>query len=324
MAPVWGQNAAQTTTVADVDGERISLQDLQEASGEPLARLEEQAYQLKHEKLEQMIDNRLLEREAHRRGVPLQSLIAAEIDSKAAAVTAEEIHNVYELNKAQLQRPEAEVAEQLRSLLREQEIAKRRHEFAKSLQAEGKVAVYLDRPAPFRAHVGVNGPSRGLTGAAVTIVEFEDFQCPFCKKAQDTVQEVLARYKEKVRLVHRDFPLQPLHPASMKAHEAARCAEEQDKFWEYRDLLYKNAPAAGPEQLTTYARQLGMNADDFSKCVDGGKFKSIVKSDEEEGERLGLSGTPAFFINGRLLSGAQPESAFSRMIDEELTKRPQR
>ena len=323
-APAWAQSVAQTTTVANVDGERISLQDLQEASGEPLAKLEEQAYQLKHEKLQQMIDDRLLEKEARRRGIPLQSLMDSEVNSKAAAVTPEEIHRVYELNKAQLQRPETEVADQLRSLLREQRIATRRHEFAQSLQANAKVAVYLDPPAPFRAHVGVIGPSRGAPEAAVTIVEFEDFQCPFCKKAQDTVQEVLARYKDKVRLVHRDFPLQPLHPASIKAHEAARCAEEQGKFWEYRDLLYQNAPAAGPEQLTTYARKLGLNPDDFNKCVDSGKFKTVVQRDEDEGERLGLTGTPAFFINGRLLSGAQPESAFTRMIDEELNKRARR
>ena len=125
-------------------------------------------------------------------------------------------------------------------------------------------------------------------------------------------------------MVHRDCPLQPLHPASWKAHEAGRCAEEQGKFWEYRDLLYKNVPAAGPEQLSNYASQLGMNLPEFNKCLDSGKFKAVVQRDENEGERLGVQGTPAFFINGRLLSGAQPESEFSRMIDEELNKRAQR
>jgi protein-disulfide isomerase len=312
------------TTVAELDGERISLQDLKEVSGEPLARLEQQAYQLKRARLDQMIEDRLLEREARRRSISLQSLIDDEIASKVAAVTPEEIHNAYELNRNQLQKPEVEVAEELRSLLRDQKIAVRRREFARSLQANAKVSIYLDPPTPFRAHVGADGPSFGATDALVTIVEFEDFQCPFCKKAEDTMRLVFARYKNKVRLVHRDFPLQPLHPASLEAHEAGRCAEEQGKFWEYRELLYKNAPAAGPEQLLAYATQVGMSVSDFKKCLDTEKFKVVVQKDEEEGDRLGVQGTPAFFINGRSLSGAQPLSEFSRMIDEELERRAQR
>ena len=324
LSAASAQNDAQVTTVAVVGGERISLEDLKEASGEPLAAMEQQEYQLKHEKLEQMIDDRLLKREARRRNVPLQSLIEAEITAKADAVTTEEIHRVYELNKNQLQGTEPQVTEQLRSLLRDQKIVARRHDFAQSLQAKAEVSIYLDPPAPFRAHVGVDGPSRGAPDALVTIVEFEDFQCPFCKKAHETVQQVLTRYKDKVRLVHRDFPLQPLHPASLKAHEAARCAEEQGKFWEYRELLYKNAPAAGPEQLTTYASELTMNLAEFTECLNAEKFKAVVQKDEDEGNRLGVQGTPAFFINGRSLSGAQPDTEFSRIIDEELNKRAQR
>ena len=263
-------------------------------------------------------------REAHRRNVSPESQIDSEITSKAAGVSSEEIHKLYELNKNQLQKPESEVEGQLRSLLRDQKIAERRQEFAKSLQTKAGVAVYLTPPPPFRVDVDTQGPSRGAAGAPVTIVEFEDFQCPFCKKANETLERVLVRYKDKVRMVHRDFPLQPLHPAAWSAHEAGRCAEEQGKFWEFRDLLYKNAPAASPEQLNSYASQLGMNPSEFKKCLDSGKFKAAVKKDEEDGERIGVQGTPSFFINGRLLSGAQPEREFARVIDEELNKRAQR
>jgi len=253
----------------------------------------------------------------------LEELIRTEVTAKAKEVTPEEIHRVYELNKATLQKPEPEVADQLRTVLREQNEATRRHEFANTLRSNAKVAVYLEPPDPFRAAVGSDGPSRGLPTAPVTIVEFEDFQCPFCRKAQDTLQQVLVKYKDTVRLVHRDFPLQPLHPTTWKAHEAARCAGEQGKFWEYRDLLYKNAPSP-PEQLSTFASQLGMDSAAFKACVDSGKFKAAVQKDEDEGDRLGVQGTPAFFINGRPLAGAQPESQFSRMIDEELNKQAHR
>ncbi len=323
VPPLFGQSEAQITTVAEINGDTISLQDLKQASGEQLAMLEDQAYRLKQQKLEQMIGDRLLAREASRRKISVESLIQAEITSQAA-VTAEEIHNVYELNKNQLQKPEPDVTDQIRTYLRDQKIAVRRGEFVKSLQAQAKVSIYLDPPAPFRSDVGAEGPSRGAADAPVTIVEFEDFQCPFCKKAQGTLEQVLLRYKDKVRVVHRDFPLQPLHPASQKAHEAARCAEEQGKFWEYRELLYKNTPAAGPEQLNDYASKVGVDVAVFKQCLDSGKFKMLVQKDETEGDRLGVTGTPAFFINGRLLSGAQPENEFARVIDEELNKRAQR
>lgn len=323
VPPLFGQSEAQITTVAEINGDTISLQDLKQASGEQLAMLEDQAYRLKQQKLEQMIGDRLLAREASRRKISVESLIQAEITSQAA-VTAEEIHNVYELNKNQLQKPEPDVTDQIRTYLRDQKIAVRRGEFVKSLQAQAKVSIYLDPPAPFRSDVGPEGPSRGAADAPVTIVEFEDFQCPFCKKAQGTLEQVLLRYKDKVRVVHRDFPLQPLHPASQKAHEAARCAEEQGKFWEYRELLYKNTPAAGPEQLNDYASKVGVDVAVFKQCLDSGKFKMLVQKDETEGDRLGVTGTPAFFINGRLLSGAQPENEFARVIDEELNKRAQR
>lgn len=319
LSSIGVQNAAEIKTVAEVDGERISLQDVEEASGEPLARLEEQIYRLEQQKLKQMIEDRLLTKETRRRNISLQSLIDTEITSKVAEVTSQEIHSVYELNRNQLQKPESEVEGQLRSVLHDQKVTLRRQEYAESLQAKAKVAVYLEPPPPFRANVSTGGPNRGATDAPVTIVEFEDFQCPFCKKAQDTLEGVLARYNGKVRIVHRDFPLQPLHPAAWKAHEAARCAEKQGKFWQYRSLLYANTPAASLVDLSKYATQLGMDAPGFKQCLDSGEFKAAVQPDADEGDRLGVRGTPAFFINGRLLSGAQPESDFARIIDEELS-----
>jgi protein-disulfide isomerase len=318
--------AAQKTaeTVAEVDGDRISIKELTQASSLPLARLEELAYRLKQQKLQELIEDRLFAHEARRRNVSLESLIDTEITSKAAEVKPQEIDAAYELYQNRLHKPQSEVEEQLRSLLHERNVRARRYEFAKSLEANAKVSVYLDPPVPFRVAVGSNGPSRGPSDALVTIVEFEDFQCPMCKTAQGPLEKVLLHYKDKVRVVHRDFPLQSLHPAAWKAHEAARCAEEQGKFWEYRDLLYKNAPAASLQQLTSYASQLGLDPSEFQKCVDTGKFKNAVQRDEDEAYRLGVQGTPAFFINGQLLAGAQLESEFVRVIDEELNKRAQR
>jgi len=306
--------------VAEVDGEKISAQDLRDAAGVSLAKLEDETYRLKQQKLQSLIEERLLAHEARRRKISVESLVQTEITAKTAKVTHEEVLSAYEMYKSRLQKPESEVEPQLLAMLHERKVAARRQEFLSSLRAAADVSVNLMPPASFRASVGLDGPTRGAGNAPVTIVEFEDFQCPFCKRVEDTMEQVLARYKDRVRMVHRDLPLRTLHPAAWKAHEAGRCAEDQGKFWEYRALLYKNAPAATPEKLNNYASQAGLNVADFTKCLDSGKFNAIVQKDEDEANRLGIQGTPFFFINGRLLSGAQPESEFVRIIEDELNK----
>jgi len=154
----------------------------------------------------------------------------------------------------------------------------------------------------------------------VTIVEFQDFHCPFCKRVQATIGELLARYGDKVKVVHRDFPIDSLHPLARKGHEAARCANEQGKFWAYHDLLYANAPKAGPEHLKAFAQEVGLNLPAFEQCVSSRKYRAAVQKDVDDGHGLGVTGTPTFFVNGRLLSGAQPFENFARMIDEELER----
>jgi protein-disulfide isomerase len=314
----FGQNSTESTTVAEVNGERISAQELMQAGGDSLANLESQTFRLKEQKLEQVIGDHLFAAEAARRKISADALTEQEVTSKIAAVTPDEIHNVYELNKAKLQKPEPEMTEFIRNYLGDQRIAARRAEFIRELRAKAKVTSYLTPPPPLRLAVVAKGPSRGPADAPITIIEFEDFQCPFCKKAQSIFEEVRLRYQDKVKFVHRDFPLDELHPTTSRTHEAARCAEQQQKFWPYRDVLYKNAPTASVDQLTAYAREVGADVTAFAQCLKEERFKSEVAQDRVEGDRLGISGTPAFFINGRLLSGAQPESEFVRVIEEEL------
>lgn len=139
----------------------------------------------------------------------------------------------------------------------------------------------------------------------MAIVEFTDFHCPFCKKVQSTLARVRSRYGEKVKFVHRDPPIDQLHPNARKAHEAARCANEQGKFWTYHAALYANAPKAGPADLQAYAREGGLDVSAFVQCVTSGKYQAAVQQDVDEGRRLGVTGTPAFLINGRMLTGAQ-------------------
>jgi protein-disulfide isomerase len=135
---------------------------------------------------------------------------------------------------------------------------------------------------------------------------------------QATLAQLLERYPGKVKLVYRDLPLDSLHPEARRAAEAARCARDQGKFWEYHDLLFAGPPRAAPGDLERYAGQVGLDLAAFGGCVSGGAHRAAVQQDLDEAARLGLSGTPAFFINGRPLTGAQPLEVFVRIVEEEL------
>jgi protein-disulfide isomerase len=198
-------------------------------------------------------------------------------------------------------------------------LATQREKYLQTLRAKAKVVVELQPPPPVRVEASVTGaPFRGEEKAPVTIVKFEDFQCPFCKQAQATFAEIEARYHDKVKVVHRDFPLDKIHPLARRAAEAARCANEQGKFWNYHDKLYAIDLSPDPNQLSTLAKEIGLDVTAFDRCLSSGQFKAAVQQDLEQGSQLGVTATPAFFINGRIIVGAQPIEEFSRIIDEEL------
>lgn len=307
--------------IADVDGTAITRQDLDRSAGKILLNAREQLYNLERQKLDEYIGATLLTREAQKRKISVSTLLETEVNSKVAPVTEEEIREFYNSNKSRLPVELEKVHDQIRDYLREQRIEKQKVEFLKSLRAKAKVTTYLKPPPLYRVEVNFAGaPVRGAERAPVTIVKFEDFQCPYCKTVQPTFKDLLKKYDGKVRVFHKDLPLEAIHPQARQAAEAARCAGEQGKFWEYHDLLYANSTKLGPEELKGYAGQLGLNVESFRGCYDSGKYKAAVQKDLNEGAQLGLTGTPTFFINGREVSGAQPLEAFAAIIDEELAQ----
>ena len=160
---------------------------------------------------------------------------------------------------------------------------------------------------------------RGDVSAPITLVEFSDFECPFCEKHVPTLERILLEYKDQVRLVYKHFPLTNIHPNAQKAAEASECAPEQGKFWEYHDLLFKNQKGGlSLEEFKNWAVQLGLNASQFNNCLDSSKYKSKVDADAAEGSSKGVTGTPATFVNGELIEGAVPYEQFKQKIDSLL------
>ena len=172
---------------------------------------------------------------------------------------------------------------------------------------------------PSIGKINVDGkPVRGTPGAKVQIVEFSDFQCPYCGAAEPAVLQVLKEYAGKVSLVYLNFPLS-FHPYAEKAAEAYECALVQGKSWEYHDVLFANQNALDVQSLKKHASDLKLDSAKFDSCLDGGSKKAVVDADTQKGSSLGVSGTPTFFINGKMLVGAQPYSAFKQVIDAELS-----
>ena len=163
-------------------------------------------------------------------------------------------------------------------------------------------------------------PSIGPANAPITIVEFSDFQCPFCKRVEPALKQVREKYGDNVRLVYMDYPL-PMHDHAIDAAKAGRCAEEQGKFWQYHDAMFTDQNKESPADLKAIAKNLGMDTAKFDTCFDQAKTEAGVKADLEQGKALGIDGTPAFFINGRMLAGAQPAESFNKIIDEDLASK---
>ena len=312
-------NKEARVIVAEVDGQIVYASDLEKSAAKALSEQRERLYRLQKQKLEEYVDAVLLTREAKKSGISVGTLLNREVNSKIMPITDDEIVVFYGSNKSRLGMDLKDGREQIRKFLRVKKIEAQKALYLKSLRSNSRIETYLKVPPLFRAEVPITGaPSKGPEYAPVTIVKFEDYQCPFCREVQPIFKELLSHYNGKIRLVHKDLPLDNIHSQARQAAEAARCADEQGKFWTYHDKLYASASTLSAEDVKNYARELGLNVGLFDRCFATGKHRAIVEKDISDGVQLGLTGTPTFFINGREISGAQPLETFITMIDEEL------
>lgn len=175
---------------------------------------------------------------------------------------------------------------------------------------------------PLKIEISADDVVKGDKNAPVAIIEFSDFQCPYCGRfVTQTLPQIEEKYVKtgKVKMVFRNYPL-PFHQFAQKAAEASLCTKEQGKFWEYHDILFNNQTALSIDNLKQYASKLGLATDKFNQCLDSGQMADKTKKDFEDGVKYGVEGTPAFFINGELLVGAQPFSAFEQIIEKKLNE----
>jgi protein-disulfide isomerase len=312
-APPPGSSAV----VAEVAGAAITLEEVDKKAGVRLQEVRDQEYEARRAALDELIADHLSRKEAAARGVSVEQLLRQEVEAGVAAPSPAEVAAIYEANKARLGgRTLQDLAPQIESQMRAQRAAERRRAFAQQLRAKAELKVRLPQPR-LDVPVPADAPALGPEGAPVTIVEYLDYQCPFCHRAQGVVDELLKLYAGKMRFVHRDYPLD-FHAEAVPAARAARCAGEQGRFWEYHRHLLVTPGSFQADDLRQRAHTLGLDDARFSACLASTKYTEEVQRAYEEGQALGVTGTPTFFINGRRLSGVRPLEQFREIIDEEL------
>ena len=278
-------------------------------------KLAKQLYEIKHDALEDLVLQKLVAAAAAKQNLTVEAYLHKELDGRVVAPTEAEVRAFYD---RELQASGTYHYDDIRDQLAAHLLSERRKQatvaLIERLRAEAQVQLFL---VPPRVQVHGDGPSRGPGDAAVTIIEFSDFQCPYCRQQAVTLHRVLEEYPRDVRLVFLDFPLSA-HPDARNAAQAAGCAGEQGQFWAMHDLLFQHQEALGAEDLRTYAQKVGIDANKFDACMKSGRQTPGIDKTVRLGEEIGVDGTPALFVNGRPLAGAVSYAELKQTIDEEL------
>jgi protein-disulfide isomerase len=269
-----------------------------------------------------MISRRLLESEAKSQGKTLEQWFQSDYVNTVPEPSDDEARAFYESNKGQMPQGQAfeELKPRLKQVVKQQKLRENMGKVLEKLREKHHVQVALEPPELPRIEVEAKGPARGPGGAPVTIVEFSDFQCPFCGREAPVIERLMKEYDGKVRLVFRHFPLD-FHPFAAKAAEAAACAADQGKFWEMHDQMFTNQQKLAVEDLKGYAKSVGVDSAKFDKCLDSGEKKVLVDEDQKAGSQAGVNGTPAFFVNGIFINGAVPYEQIKQAVDRELKRK---
>jgi protein-disulfide isomerase len=316
---LYAQEARDSEQViAEVAGQKLTVADLQQQQGGKLLQARYQYYMNQRKALDQLIDDKLIELEAKNRHLSVEQLLNTVVYKDVKDPTEDQLQVYYEGMESteSYESVRDRVLEHIRELRKD----KARATFVKQLRSNAQVQVLLEPPF---ADVDLKDAYvHGPKNAPVTLVEFADYECPYCQKITPELQKLEKEYPDRLAVVYKDFPL-PMHHTSEKAAEAARCAGEQGKFWEYHDVLFYSK-LLQISDLKAHARVLKLDGDRFDKCLDDGAETAPVKKNLEEARQLGLTGTPSFFVNGHFFSGAADYNVLKEMVEMQLAFSQQR
>lgn len=277
-------------------------------------------YEFKMDRLNKVLVDKLIGAKAKKEGMSLDDYINKKITKGDIKISDGEYKKFVSEKKI----PEAQITPQLKdrimAYMKEQKKGQLIDKEVASLSKSQSIEVYFKKPKLNMKFDLAGAPVWGDDKAKVTVVEFSDFQCPYCSKGADVIAELKKKYgKGKVKIAFKHFPL-PNHPEAKPASEASMCVNEQnpDKFWKFHDIVFKKQQNLTPADLETYAKEAGADVAQFKQCVESKKYASKIEEDLKYGERIGIRSTPTFFVNGQMIMGAQDVAKFAELIDAEL------
>src|SRR5258705_8422612 len=305
----------RTITVGELD-ERWKTED-----PGAKATAEQALYDGRKAALDAVIADMLIAQAAKAKGVTPEAYVQAEVGKRTKQVNDTDVRNFFVQNSERMQgRSFEQMSAAIQQFLADQaQTEAKRDLIAELKKSSPAIRVVMDAPRT-TITVAPDDPSEGKADAPVTVVEFSDFQCPFCQRVMPTLKQLRTKYGDKMRLVLKDFPLTQIYPDALVAAQAGNCAREQGKFWEYHDRLFANQQALQPELLKKYAAEVGLDTAKFNACLDSAKYEARVQESLGVGNRLGITSTPTVYVNGRMVNGAQPIEVFQNIIDDELAR----
>ena len=317
------KDAPKPGVAAKINGEDITEDQLIGDAQLELMQIKKQEYDLKMNQLNKMVQDKVLGGEAKKEGIPtVEEFINKKILKGEIKISDPDYKKFVKEKNIPESNINDQVKERIYSYMKEQKKDDMVQAYVAKLTKGAPVEVYFKKPkSNIQVELG-EAPVTGGDSAKVTVIEFSDFQCPFCGRAAKTVSEVKKKYGNKIKIAFKQFPL-PMHKDAEPAAEASMCVYEQgkDKFWKFHDIAFAAQEKLSAEDLSKHAKASGADEKKFKECMDAKKYADFVKKDMAYGEKLGVRSTPTFFINGQLLSGALPIEAFSEVIDEELNSK---
>ncbi|HEY1239104.1 MAG TPA: thioredoxin domain-containing protein [Bryobacteraceae bacterium] len=290
------------------------MADLERKQAKALFQARTAYYDAERRAIEELVDSYLLEQQARKEGVSVDELLDRHVNKTLPKDPTEEALKVY-YEGVDTTEPYEAVREKIVTSLRQRRAAKAKAAYVASLRREMPIVLRLPPP---RAPLSMQGARvRGPANARVTLLEYADFECPYCQQIEPIVEKLAKEYDGVLAFAFKDYPL-PMHASAQKAAEASRCADAQGKFWEYHDLLFKNKQL-DIAALKADARNLNLDGAAFDKCLDTGAMQGAVETDLSEAQALSLQGTPSFFVNGRAINGALSYEKMRTVIAEELS-----
>ncbi len=315
------QRGDESGIAAIVGDDVITNQRLDVLLGPRLLETRVDIYRMKKEKLDQLIVEMIIEKEAKQQGKTVDNLLE-QVAPASFPVEESEIDKYMQDNQAQIQGYKGSIPDlrqRIGAFIVQQKRSQVIKNYVQALEPKYGVRILVPVPVPPKVNVDTQGaPTLGPANAPVTIVEFSDYECPACRATHEVVKQVRAAYGDKVQWIYKEYPLKR-HKDAFKAAEASHCAEDQGKFWEYQERLF-TAPDLSPDNLVSLAVQLGMSPEKFRQCLQDSRFKPLVEKNVRDAVQAGLDRTPSFMINGAVYAGSPSLDIFRSMIDEELRK----